>query len=160
MAIECERKYLVNSDFRPHATASQRITQGYLSTSPTVRIRLYGTRGFITIKSKSLDGGLSRHEWEYEIPASEAEQMLRLCNGVIDKERYIVPFEGQQWEVDVFHGANEGLIVAEIELSSPDEVVATPPWRGKEVTGDVRYYNSHLTQHPFAKWNKSERSIT
>ncbi len=152
MAIECERKYLVSGDFRPMASQKRRIVQGYLATSPTVRVRIYDTDAFLTIKSKSTDGGLTRHEWEYAIPVEEAEAMLSLCQTVIDKYRYLVPFEGQTWEVDEFLGNNQGLIVAEIELPSPDTKVTTPPWLGTEVTGESRYYNSALTLHPYNQW--------
>lgn len=154
MAIEIERKFLVAGDYKPFATSCERIAQGYLSSSGgcTVRVRVRGERGFLTIKGPSADG-ISRNEWEYEVPAREALEMLSLCRGgVIDKCRYLVPFEGHTFEVDEFYGDNEGLTVAEVELASADEEFARPEWLGEEVTGDRRYYNSHLVRNPFKSW--------
>lgn len=155
--IEIERKFLVKGDFKPFVSRYYRITQGYLCAMPdrTVRIRIKGNKGFITIKGKSDENGLSRFEWEKEITTDDAAQLLRLCDvGVIDKVRYEVEFEGKTFEVDVFEGENEGLVLAELELSSEDELFAKPVWLGDEVTGDKRYYNSYLSQHPFTIWNE------
>ena len=156
MAIEIERKFLVSGDFLPEAVSSTRIVQGYICSQPgrTVRIRIRGEEGFLTIKGASDEKGLSRYEFEQKIPLEDAERLLELCEpGAIDKVRYLVPRGSYTWEVDVFHGANEGLILAEIELSSEDEPFEKPAWLGKEVSGDRRYYNSMLTKHPFNSSN-------
>ena len=157
--IEIERKFLVSEEGLAEAVAladsSERIVQGYLASSPaaTVRIRLYGDKGFLTIKGKTGPSGMSRLEWEKEISLDEAQVLLTLCGPkLIDKTRHKVTFAGHVFEVDEFHGDNAGLIVAEIELSSEDETFDRPAWLGKEVTGDVRYYNSSLLRHPFAAW--------
>lgn len=157
--IEIERKFLVAGDFKPFVSAGFRITQGYLCSAPdrTVRIRVKGDRGFITIKGKSGDNGFSRFEWEKEITFDDATQLLALCDtGVIDKIRYEVPFEGKVFEVDVFEGENEGLVMAELELQSEEEQFTKPAWLGREVTGDRRYYNSYLSQHPFREWANNQ----
>lgn len=128
--------------------------QGYICSDPdrTVRVRVRGDKGFLTIKGRSSEDGLSRYEWEKEIPVSEAFELMALCgSGVIDKTRYLVPFGKHTYEVDVFHGANEGLVLAEIELSDEQEAFEKPSWLGEEVTGEVRYYNSMLSLHPFSK---------
>lgn len=154
MAVEIERKFLVKGDYKSLATSSERIAQGYLASGGgrTVRVRVRGERGYLTVKGPSLDG-IERKEWEYEIPAREALEMMALCRGgVIDKRRYLVPFEGHTFEVDEFYGDNEGLTVAEVELSSVDEPFACPAWLGEEVTGDRRYYNAYLVQNPFKSW--------
>ncbi len=154
MALEIERKFLVAGDYKSSATSCERIAQGYLASGAgcTVRVRVRGDRGYLTIKGPSADG-VSRSEWEYEVPAREVLEMLTLCrSGVIDKCRYLVPFEGHTFEVDEFYGDNEGLTVAEVELSSVDEQFARPAWLGEEVTGDPRYYNSSLARNPFCKW--------
>ena len=154
MALEIERKFLVVGDYKSQATSSEHIAQGYLSSDGgcTVRVRVRGEYGYLTIKGPSADG-ISRSEWEYEVPAREALEMLTLCRGgVIDKCRYLVPFEGHIFEVDEFYGDNEGLTIAEVELSSIDEQFVRPEWLGEEVTGDRRYYNSHLVRNPFCKW--------
>jgi len=154
MALEIERKFLVAGDYKSQATSAEHIAQGYLASGGgcTVRVRVRGERGYLTIKGPSADG-ISRSEWEYEVPAREALEMLTLCRGgVIDKCRYLVPFEGHTFEVDEFYGDNEGLTVAEVELSAPDEQFARPAWLGEEVTGDRRYYNSHLVRNPFKNW--------
>ena len=150
---EIERKFRVKGDFRPYALSSFHIKQGYLCRDKerTVRIRLRGEQGFLTIKGISSENGLSRFEFEQEIPRSDAEQLLLLClPGTIEKERFLVPSGVHTWEVDVFHGAQEGLILAEIELGSETEAFDLPLWVGEEVTGDVRYYNSSMTanMHP------------
>ena len=128
--------------------------QGYICSDPgrTVRVRVRGDKGFLTIKGQSSEDGLSRFEWEKEIPVSEALELMNLCvSGVIDKTRYLVPCGDHTYEVDVFHGANEGLVLAEIELSDELEAFEKPSWLGEEVTGDMRYYNSMLSLHPFSK---------
>nr|WP_294933653.1 CYTH domain-containing protein [uncultured Flavobacterium sp.] len=153
---EIERKFLVVSDdFKSLAFTHNRIVQGYLNSHPerTVRIRVKGDKGFLTIKGKGNASGTSRLEWETEIPLTEAEQLLPLCEkGVIDKIRYEVTAGHHVFEVDVFSGDNEGLVVAEIELTSEEETFEKPHWLGKEVTGDDKYYNAYLSNHPFKDW--------
>lgn len=154
MAKEIERKFLVSGEFRQDSPESYRIMQGYICSDPdrTVRVRVRGDKGFLTIKGRGSEDGLSRYEWEKEIPVAEAAELMALCvSGVIDKTRYLVPFGKHTYEVDVFHGANEGLVLAEIELSDEQEAFEKPSWLGEEVTGDVRYYNSMLSLHPFSK---------
>ena len=154
---EIERKFLVTStDFISESTISNRIVQGYLNSNPerTVRIRIKGNKGFITIKGKGNESGTTRFEWEKEILVAEAEQLLLLCEkGVIDKTRYEVPFGRHIYEVDVFYGENDGLIVAEIELKNENDAFQKPNWLGKEVTGDNRYYNAYLSNMPYKDWN-------
>lgn len=155
MALEIERKFLVKGDFMPDVISSSRIVQGYLASSPvaSARVRIYGEKGYMTVKGRMSESGMSRFEWEREIPADDALSLLRLCaGGVIDKVRHIVPFAGHNFEVDVFGGANEGLVLAEVELSSEDEAFEKPSWLGQEVTGDMRYHNSMLLKHPYKKW--------
>ena len=154
MAKEIERKFLVSGEFRQDSPESYRIMQGYICSDPgrTVRVRVRGDMGFLTIKGRSSEDGLSRYEWEKEIPVSEALELMNLCvSGVIDKTRYLVPCGNHTYEVDVFHGANEGLVLAEIELADEQEMFEKPSWLGEEVTGDMRYYNSMLSLHPFSK---------
>ena len=154
--VEIERKFLVNSnEYLKSFTKQNRIVQGYLSSDPkrTVRIRLKGQNGYLTIKGESNESGLTRFEWEKEISYSDAENLLRLCEkGVIDKIRYEVIIGVHVYEVDVFAKENEGLVIAEIELSSEEETFEKPNWLGKEVTGDERYYNSYLSKTPFKNW--------
>lgn len=155
MAQEIERKFLVRSDFKAEATKSIRIIQGYLSSVPerTIRVRIKGDKAYLTIKGQSSSDGLSRYEWEKEITPIEAKELLSLCEpGVIDKTRYIVPYEGHDFEVDEFYGDNEGLVLAELELTSKEENFSMPDWLGKEVTGDTRYYNSALNKKPYKLW--------
>lgn len=155
MATEIERKFLVEGDFLPEAIQKTRIVQGYICSAKgrTVRIRIRDERGYLTIKGPSDKQGLSRYEFEQEVPLADAEQLFHLCEpGAIEKERYLIPAGQHIWEVDVFHGANEGLILAEIELSAEDEPFARPAWLGKEVTGDRRFYNSMLTKTPFSEF--------
>lgn len=153
---EIERKFLVKgNEFLAQAHHASKITQGYLSLTPekTVRIRIKDEQGFITIKGKRSANGLSRFEWEKEIALQDAKEMMELCgDDLIEKIRHYVDFEGHTFEVDVFHGNNEGLIVAEIELSSEEETFEKPSWLGKEVTDDKRYHNSRLIQHPYKTW--------
>jgi adenylate cyclase len=155
MAQEIERKFLVTGDFRSLITQSMRITQGYLSSVPerTVRVRIKGSKGYITIKGVGSASGASRYEWEKEIPAEEVEELLQLCeSGVIDKVRHHVPAGAHTFEVDEFFGENLGLIVAEVELGDEDEHYIRPAWLGEEVTGDVRFYNSMLMKNPWKNW--------
>ena len=155
MAQEIERKFLVKGDFKSLATKSTRIIQGYLSSVPerTVRVRVKGDKGFITIKGIGSQSGASRYEWEKEIPVEEVNELLKICEpGVIDKTRFLVPVGKHTFEVDEFYGENEGLIIAEIELNSEGESFETPNWIGQEVTGDARYYNSMLMKNPYKVW--------
>ena len=154
--IEIERKFLVTSNaFKTEAFTQNRISQGYLSSAPgrTVRVRIKGNKGFLTIKGASNESGLSRFEWEKEIPVNEAAELLQLCEeGVIDKTRFEVKMGNHVFEIDEFYGENEGLIMAEIELNSETEAFEKPNWLGKEVTNDIRYYNSYLSKNPYKKW--------
>lgn len=158
MPQEIERKFLVQGDFKAYAYQSFRIVQGYLSSVPerTVRVRIKGDRGYLTIKGKATVSGISRYEWEKEIPCDEARELLALCEpGIIDKVRYWVQAGKHVFEVDEFYGENEGLVVAEIELSCEDDPFDRPEWLGQEVTGDIRYYNAHLTRSPYKVWKSS-----
>jgi adenylate cyclase len=154
--IEIERKFLVTSDaYKKEAFSQKRIAQGYLSSIPerTVRVRIKGNKGFITIKGASNETGMSRFEWEKEIPVEEAKKLLLLCEkGIIDKTRYEIKVGPHIFEVDEFYGDNEGLIIAEIELSSENELFEKPAWLGKEVTNDNRYYNACLSTNPYKNW--------
>ncbi len=156
MGKEIERKFLVKGEFKAFVTKETRITQGYLSSVPerTVRVRIKGDKGFITIKGIGNESGASRYEWEKEIPVSEVNELLKLCEpGVIDKTRFIVPEKGGlKFEVDEFYGENEGLTVAEIELPTEAHAFTKPEWLGEEVTGDARFYNSMLMKNPFKSW--------
>lgn len=152
--IEIERKFLVkDNSFLDDFSRSNRIVQGYLSSHPerTVRVRIKGENGYLTIKGKS--EGFSRYEWEKEINIAEAEKLLQLCeSGVIDKIRYDVIVGTHIFEVDVFYGENEGLVLAEIELQTEDETFEKPNWLGEEVTENIKYYNSYLSKNPFKTW--------
>ena len=154
--LEIERKYLVLSEaFKTEAFNKTRIVQGFLNTHPerTVRVRIKGNQGFITIKGLSNKAGTTRLEWEREIPLTEAETLLKICEpNLIEKIRYEIKVENNIFEVDEFFGENEDLIIAEIELSSESEIFTKPEWLGKEVTGDIRYYNSQLSRIPFKNW--------
>jgi adenylate cyclase len=159
MALEIERKFLVSGDFKPFVTQSIYITQGYLSSVPerTVRIRIKGDKGYITIKGIGSNSGVGRFEWEKEIPVSEAQELLKICEScIINKTRYLVPMGNYIFEVDEFYGENEGLTVAEIELTSEGDQFEKPTWLGQEVTGDVKYYNSMLMKYPYTKWENYE----
>ena len=148
MAKEIEQKFLVlNEDFKQTAIRVHHIEQGYLKQNhPTVRIRIKDDDAFITIKGKSTADGLTRDEWEYPIPRHEAQEMMNLCSPPpLRKERYIVPHSGHIWEVDVFHDRHEGLVIAEVELTDEQEEIELPQWIGREVTGDIRYYNAFLS---------------
>jgi len=154
--IEIERKFLVTSqDFKKEAFKNTKIEQGFLNTHKdrTVRVRLNGNQGFITVKGLSSDNGLSRFEWEKEILKEDAKALLKLCEaGRIDKTRYEVEFNKHIFEVDVFHGENEGLIIAEVELKKENESFNKPKWIGEEVTGNIKYYNSQLSKQPYNRW--------
>jgi CYTH domain-containing protein len=155
--IEIERKFLVNGDFHPYITKKVRIIQGYLCVSPkrTVRVRIKDDAAFITVKGPSKKNGFSRAEFEYVIPIIDAVEMMKLCQSTIEKERYYVQEGNHTFEIDVFQGVHEGLVIAELELSSENEPFHWPDWLGEEVTGDYRYYNSYLSTHPFSTSNRS-----
>jgi CYTH domain-containing protein len=153
MALETERKFLVKGEAWRSLGMAVPYAQGYLSrgTGRTVRVRVAGNKAFLTIKGPVV--GITREEFEYEVPVEDARSMLTLCDGpVIEKIRTTIPAGNHHWEVDEFAGENDGLIVAEVELSNPDEIVPIPDWVGTEVTGDPRYYNSNLTVHPYSAW--------
>ncbi len=154
--IEIERKFLVASNaFKSDALRKNNIAQGYLSahTERTVRVRIKGEKGYLTVKGKSNETGLSRFEWEKDISVEEAKQLLLLCEkGVIEKIRYEIQVGEHLFEVDEFLGENEGLVIAEVELQSESEIFEKPSWLGIEVTQDHRYYNSYLSQNPFTSW--------
>jgi len=155
MAQEIERKFLVKGDFKPDAIKNTRITQGYLSSVPerTVRVRIKGDKGFLTVKGIGNASGASRYEWEREIPVKEAGELLEICEpGVIDKIRYLVKSGDHTFEVDEFFGENQGLIIAEVELGSEHESFHKPDWLGEEVTGYTKYYNSMLKKKPYKSW--------
>ena len=157
MAIEIERKFMVKGPYKQCAVGQLRITQGYLNSAPerTVRVRLKEGRGWMTVKGRGNDSGTSRYEWEKEIPADEARELLRLCEpGVIDKTRYLIPAGPYTYEVDEFYGDNEGLTMAEIELPCEDTTFERPAWLGQEVTGDPRFYNAQLTKNPYKNWRE------
>ena len=151
--MEIERKFLLtNNDWRLLGSPV-RYAQGYLVADGerTVRVRVAGTKGFLTIKGQSK--GFSRKEFEYPVPVDEAVGMFQLCAmPVVEKYRTKILYSGKIWEIDEFEGQNKGLIMAEIELNSEDETFAIPPWIGQEVTGDIRYYNSYLAQNPYKNW--------
>ena len=153
---EIERKFLVKSnDFKNEAICNTRIVQGFLNTHPerTVRVRIKGDKGFITVKGISNKSGTTRFEWEKEIRINEAEQLLKICeSGTIDKIRYEVKKGSHVFEVDEFFGENEGLIVAEVELNDENEQFDKPDWLGEEVTGQLKYYNSQLSKTPYKLW--------
>lgn len=157
MGIEIERKFLVKGDsWRATAGEGLDCRQGYLASGggKTVRIRMIGEQAFLTIKGATT--GITRSEFEYEIPIADASAILPLCDGaVVEKRRYIVDHNGMVWEVDVFSGANEGLVMAEIELETENQLFELPEWAGEEVTGDPCYYNARLARHPFAGWKPS-----
>ena len=153
---EIERKFLVTSiDFIAQSNNQNRIVQGYLNSNPsrTVRVRIKGAKGFLTIKGKGNASGTTRFEWETEIAVAEAELLLQLCEkGIIDKIRYEILVGKHTFEVDVFSGENQGLIMAEVELSEENEFFEKPNWLGIEVTGDKRFFNSYFSENPFTTW--------
>lgn len=156
---EIERKFLVSGSYKHLSFRHTLIMQGYLSTEPerSVRVRIRGEKGYLTIKGKSSADGLSRFEWEKEISVEEAKQLMELClpSSVIEKTRYEIRYENHIIEVDEFKGRNEGLTLAEIELTSLNDPIHLPEWLGKEVTGDIRYYNSMLAREPFCLWSSA-----
>lgn len=157
MALEIERKFLVKGDFRKNVFDSSHITQGYIcaTSGKTVRVRIRDDKGYLTIKGPSGMDGMGRFEWEKEIDIEDARELMSLVeSGFIDKTRHLIRnADGVHvWEVDEFHGDNEGLTVAEIELSTPEDSFAIPEWLGEEVTGDHRYHNSQLSVNPYKNW--------
>ena len=154
MPKEIERKFLLKNDnWKSEFTSRTIIKQGYLSTKKerTVRVRILGEKGFLTIKGESV--GMTRLEFEYEIPVQEAEELLQLCKKpFIEKERFIVSMGKLKWEIDIFEGDNEGLRIAEVELEDENQAVEIPDWIGEEVTFDNRYFNSSLVKLPFKDW--------
>lgn len=155
MGFEIERKYLVTGSFELDVVKSLTIAQGFLNTDPdrTVRVRIRGNQGFLTVKGRSNEAGTTRYEWEKEIPLAEAEELLDLCEPtVIEKTRHLVPKGNLVFEIDEFHLHNDGLLIAEVELPDEDYEFEKPEWLGEEVTGQVQYYNSMLSKTPFSKW--------
>jgi adenylate cyclase len=157
MAIEIEHKFLLANDgWREHVSRSVRYRQGYLSSQPTssIRVRTSNDRAWLNIKTATI--GTHRHEYEYEIPLADANEILdSLCKKpLIEKIRYFVTDNGNLWEIDEFEGENQGLIVAEIELDETGQTFSKPPWIGLEVTGDLRYYNNNLAIHPYSEWRE------
>ncbi len=154
MGKEIERKFLVTGDGWRGLAKGTHYKQGYLNSTKerVVRVRTIDDKGFLTIKG--ITRGAARAEYEYEIPFAEADEMLeQLCERpLIEKTRYKIPFAGLLWELDEFHGENDGLIIAEVELKAEDQAVSKPGWTGDEVTGDARYYNSNLIRNPFKNW--------
>lgn len=155
MNYEIERKFLVVGDYKSHAFNHYRIVQGYLSSvlERVVRIRIQGDTAYLTIKSTVSDTEFTRYEWEREISLEDAEEMLKFCEKeIIEKTRYLIKVGAHLFEVDEFYGNNQGLVVAEVELASEDEVFEKPDWLGQEVTSENRYYNSMLVKHPYSEW--------
>jgi adenylate cyclase len=155
MRQEIERKFLVTGEYGSTVSHSFKIIQGFILADPrrSVRVRIEEKRGFVNIKGMMNETGISRYEWEKEIPLDEAEELMQLCEpGIIEKTRHLVNAGKHLFEVDEFHGKNEGLVVAEIELKTEDEEFEKPEWLGKEITGDLRYYNAMLSKHPFSGW--------
>ncbi len=156
---EIERKFLVRKDgsYKAMASSHSHIRQGYMACKgATVRIRLRDDKAYLTIKGPSRNGGMSRFEFEREILVEEADEMFKLCvGGVVDKTRWIVPYEGHIFEVDEFHGINDGLLFAEVELKTEDEHFEKPPFLGPEVTGNRHFYNSHLLVNPYPQWRET-----
>ena len=157
MGVEIERKFLVVDDsWRESASGGMRYRQGYLSTDPgsSVRVRVCGDKAWLNIKSATV--GVTRREYEYEIPAADANGLIEhLCvKPLIEKTRFVVRHDNRTWEIDVFEGDNAGLVVAEIELESAGEEFAVPEWAGEDVSDDVRYYNQRLVEHPYSRWSK------
>lgn len=166
MGMEIERKFLLASDaWRSRVSRSQRLVQGYLVSAAavtsgaarsSVRVRIGDDQAWLNIKSSNL--GLARQEYEYEVPLADAEAMLaRLCDGVVEKIRHYVAHANHEFEIDEFFGANDGLVVAELELDSVDEAYERPAWLGREVSSLPRYYNLNLIAHPYSAWNAAER---
>lgn len=156
MNREIERKYLVKNDSYKHLAVKEiKMAQGYLCTRRvTARIRITDSANFLTIKNKSHDGGLSRGEWEWPIPKACAEALLARCNGIVEKSRFLVPYNGHTIEVDEFKRDNQGLVIAEIELDTTEDHPSLPDWIKCEVTGIRYFHNSYLSHHPFNTWDK------
>ncbi len=158
MGIEIERKFRVTGDGWRGKHSGILMKQGYLCRDKerTVRVRLVGDKGYLTVKGEGINGSLVRPEYEFEIPGKDAGEMLELmCSGgIIEKVRYPIEEQGMLWEVDEFHGNNEGLVLAEVELEDENQVFDLPDWTGQEVTGDKRYYNVYLTENPWTEWGK------
>lgn len=156
MPLEIERKFIVTGEFKSLSTNCTHIQQGYIASGKgrTVRVRIRDEKGYLTIKGPSGKAGISRYEFEKEIPLEDARDLMAICElGIIDKHRYLVPAEdGHVWEVDEFHGDNDGLIMAELEMKSEDEPYVRPAFIGREVTGDRRFYNSHMRLNPYKLW--------
>ncbi|RUT78620.1 CYTH domain-containing protein [Ancylomarina longa] len=154
MAIEIERKFLVNTNLLPQLENGKKLTQGYIwnESNKSLRIRITDTKSFLTIKSGN--NPLCRSEFEYEIPMTDAKELLRLCDTKIEKTRYLIPIENHTWEIDIFEGKNQGLIIAEIELSSEKESFFLPKWINKEVSQESKYLNVELIKHPFTEWRE------
>ncbi len=154
--LEIERKFLIlGDDYKRQSFSSSRIIQGYICRDHgrTVRVRRRGDKAYLTIKSSSEDGGLSRYEFEKEITIDEADHLFKICEpGIVDKIRYLVRCGSHIFEIDEFYGANEGLVLGEVELGSVDEEFEKPDFLGVEVTGDHRFYNSYLSRNPFSLW--------
>jgi len=149
---EIERKFLIKGDFKSFATSEYNIIQGYISSNPAVRIRIKNDKGYITIKGKINETGVSRYEFEKEIELKDAQDLMLLCkSGKIEKTRYNIPVGNHIFEVDEFHGDNEGFVLAEVELTSENEEFIKPEWLGDEVTGNEKYYNSYISKHPYNK---------
>jgi adenylate cyclase len=159
MGLEIERKFLVvNDSWKMSVESESRLIQGYLSTekNATIRVRVKGDRAYLTIKGATT--GIKRSEYEYEIPVKDAEEMLQnnSLGAVISKQRYKVRCGEHVWDLDLFHGDNEGLVMAEVELSTEDEQFELPDWAGMEVSDDVRYYNANLVENPYRRWNEAQ----
>ena len=159
MAQEIERKYMVVGEYKHLAHSSIHMIQGYIASGRrTVRVRIADKQAWLTIKGASRDGGLSRYEWEKAIDPHEALELMALAEGaVIEKMRHLVEYEGHTFEVDEFMGNNQGLVIAEVELHNAEEQVALPHWIGRELTGEKRFYNSHLRAHPYCEWSDEEK---
>lgn len=156
MPIEIERKFLVRSDaYKSEAFRQSEIWQGYIASGNgrTVRVRIKNDKGFLTIKGPGDAGGISRYEWEHEIPLHEARELMQLCEpGIIHKTRYEVQAGELVFEIDEFYGDNQGLVIAEIELPAVDSPFSIPQWLGAEVTGNRKYYNAQLRKNPYKSW--------
>jgi CYTH domain-containing protein len=159
MALEIERKFLVRSGEWRSGTRGKMIRQGYLSKDADriVRVRIVDDAAFLTVKGRTR--GITRSEFEFPIPVAEAEAMLQLClRPLIEKTRYVLVHAGQTWEIDEFHGENAGLVVAEVELDAEHTAITPPPWLGREVSDEPRYFNSALSNRPFCEWGPDERA--
>lgn len=155
---EIERKFLVIGEYKNLAKSSSKIEQGYFDTKPgiTVRVRHRDQQAYLTIKGPSDESGIARYEFETEVSEEDGHQLMKLCSkGRVSKTRWLIDYEGHTFEVDEFHGDNQGLVIAEVELQSADEHVALPPFIANEVTGDRRFYNSHLMRMPFVVWKNA-----